>query len=502
MVFRFNLAVLVLWVLPLLGQSIPQTIVSVKRNKQHAIIPILTEGCITIVSVDNSQEKNKKIVLHEPYLMIHVSRTKVSINNHKIVSGTYHILVQEPIVSIYNKGYRAPLTLQITPHTCVVMGYPIKEVPTYEKVWMVQEVKETVNPYAYKVKVLIDELISHDKVWHLKSEKGFIIGDPKDQASRYLIKDSVITIKQKREILYVNNQRYNHQDLYIYPNSGYAWVDERPFYGAFYVTYHGGKYLLINHVDLEEYVYGVLKTESWPGWPLEVNKVFAISSRSYVMAMIKKARKMKLPYHVKNTNEHQTYQGMHVNMVLRAAVDQTKGIFLGYNNEPALTMFDCCCGGVIPAHIESFNFADAPYLARDYACTYCKKCSLYKWEANYNLRTFHEKMQPYVKKGLKLTDVRIVKKDKAGLIKELHLKQGSYNHSVTGQQFYRALKDVRSFCFTLSKKDDLLTVSGRGFGHHMGVCQWGARQMVREGWSFSKILQFYYPGTQFMRLSA
>ena len=51
-------------------------------------------------------------------------------------------------------------------------------------------------------------------------------------------------------------------------------------------------------------------------------------------------------------------------------------------------MFDCCCGGIIPADIEDFDFYKVPYLARVYACTHCKESSLYQWQVSYDQATF------------------------------------------------------------------------------------------------------------------
>ena len=45
-----------------------------------------------------------------------------------------------------------------------------------------------------------------------------------------------------------------------------------------------------------------------------------------------------------------------------------------------------------------------------------------------------------------------------------------------------------------------MTIEGKGHGHHMGLCQWGAREMVRLGWEYEDILEFYYPDTQLMKL--
>ncbi len=46
----------------------------------------------------------------------------------------------------------------------------------------------------------------------------------------------------------------------------------------------------------------------------------------------------------------------------------------------------------------------------------------------------------------------------------------------------------------------MITFKGTGYGHHMGLCQWGARELVNQGWNYKKILHFYYPGTTFMKL--
>ena len=69
------------------------------------------------------------------------------------------------------------------------------------------------------------------------------------------------------------------------------------------------------------------------------------------------------------------------------------------------------------------------------------------------------------------------------------------------KQLYSALRNVKSFYFSMNKKIDKIVFRGKGYGHHIGLCQWGAREMVRQGWDYKSILQFYYPGTTYMQLS-
>jgi stage II sporulation protein D len=64
------------------------------------------------------------------------------------------------------------------------------------------------------------------------------------------------------------------------------------------------------------------------------------------------------------------------------------------------------------------------------------------------------------------------------------------------------LSKVRSFCFEIAVNANQVIFQGKGIGHHMGLCQWGAREMVRQGYDYKAILNFYYPDTHFMRLYA
>jgi stage II sporulation protein D len=59
---------------------------------------------------------------------------------------------------------------------------------------------------------------------------------------------------------------------------------------------------------------------------------------------------------------------------------------------------------------------------------------------------------------------------------------------------------VKSLAFELEAHGDRLTLSGRGFGHGAGLCQWGAKALADQGWDFRQILEHYYPGTELQAL--
>jgi len=370
-----------------------------------------------------------------------------------------------------------------------------------------------VDKRLYNVRVLLDEwgtkkdhAESGHLGWRLSSERGFKLSNRTGAVTLDSVKSpkknpSELSISVRNGHLYVNKVRYDDEILFIVPTKHATAFDANEYQGSFVIARKNDSVYLINSLDLEDYVFSVLRTESWPGWPLEVNKVFAVACRSYAIAMIMRSKSSKLPYHIKNTNVHQTYTGIHECPLLKTAVEETRGVFVSYEGKPIIAMFDGCCGGVVPAHIKGFNFTGAPYLARPYACTYCRSCKLYSWQAHYSanaLTSMMKKTAPTIKK---LKDIKVTKKDKAGLVQEVTLHSPRGAARVPGKKFYSSLKGIKSYCFTIHKHADTVTFKGRGYGHHLGLCQWGAREMVRRGWQYRDILQFYYPNTTFMRLT-
>jgi stage II sporulation protein D len=359
----------------------------------------------------------------------------------------------------------------------------------------------TAHRYPYNVRVLLGEQDYYNrKSWHIRCEGVCAAVDPDNDSTPIHKFNAPITIKEVAGKICINGIIYEQQKIYLVPLTGHILFEDRPYLGAFMVTRYNGKLLLVNSLDIEDYVYSVLKSESWPGWPIEVNKAFAIASRSYVIAMVFRARTSKLPYHIKNTNVHQTYNGHHDSPEILEAVNQTKGVFLSYKKQPIIAMFDICCGGVVPAKVHDFDFSKAPYLARPYACTYCKGCRHYAWQAVYGLddlqRSFTKEF-PHVRS---LKTIKVAHKDNAGLVRRVTLHGQRNSITATGKKVRSVCKRVKSLCFSIARNGDDFIFKGRGYGHHLGICQWGAREMVRRGYDFEEVLQFYYPKTSFMKL--
>jgi stage II sporulation protein D len=274
------------------------------------------------------------------------------------------------------------------------------------------------------------------------------------------------------------------------------------YWGEFYIIDYKDSYLIINCLDIDNYLVAVLHAEGWPGWPLEVNKTLIIAARSYLVFKILEAVRCKRLFHIKNTISHQTYKGyckVHKN-ILRAA-EETRDMIMTYKGKPVEAMFDSCCGGVIPAKISGFSFKKVPYLARTKVCTYCKPCWIYRWKSSFTQKQLLKKLQVAIPDLKRIRDIRVIERDDAKLVKKVMISDGKKKHYVTGKKMYSLFSEIKSFCFTTKRKNKQFIISGRGYGHHIGLCQWGARKMVDAHWNYKSILKFYYPGVEFMQLS-
>ncbi|MBV8661337.1 MAG: SpoIID/LytB domain-containing protein [Candidatus Dependentiae bacterium] len=283
--------------------------------------------------------------------------------------------------------------------------------------------------------------------------------------------------------------------------TGCLLFDKNKYLGTFYLVRDENTVLLINSLDIDDYLLSVIHSEGWPGWPMEVNKALVIASRTYLVEKILQANKSKRHYHIVNSIQHQTYKGHHKFTELKQAVDETRNIFISYNGEPIVAMFDACCGGVIPAKIEGMNYKKHPYLARTKSCTHCKKYKVYDWKKELSRLEITEALQKDHPNLQEITDIKVTQRDSAGLVKQVLVTTKQKSFYVSGKKMYSLFPSIKSFCYTIKKKGRHFIFQGRGYGHHMGLCQWGARGMVQDNWNYKNILQFYYPGTEFMKLS-
>lgn len=380
------------------------------------------------------------------------------------------------------------------------------------KIWPIQRTNK-VNAFTMPIRVLIDQEVCKTNEWKMQSEKGFIFYHTKIEKNSYTpeLHIAIKMIKSRRTgvgepTLFINGKKQTEKVIYFKPSSGNALYKGNIYKGAFALIVENNELLLVNHLDLEDYVASVLPHEGWPSWSDEFNRALCIVVRTYGIYTLLEERKMRkkkgivLPYDIRATNFHQTYKGVKDEEKYNRVVDQTRGLILSHQGAPILAMFDACCGGIVPSKIEQFDFDKAPYLKRSYPCTFCQNCKSYSWQAEYTHVEVETALKKEYKKLSKLRDISIDGTDSAGLVQTLKLRIPGAQE-ITGKKLKSLLKKLKSRAFTLQKKGQIYQFSGFGFGHHLGMCQWGANTLIKNGWSYQEVLKFYYPGATLMRLT-
>jgi stage II sporulation protein D len=379
------------------------------------------------------------------------------------------------------------------------------------------DTQKVVIPRSLRIRVLLKEYNTKDNPsFTIITHGGVEVRSNINSKKKSICTQKALHIQVKRNELYLKEKdlrmgKANTKEIIIIPREKVVTINDMPCAGHLILKINEkkNKLYIINSIDLDDYVYSVLRYEIYQTWPHEMQKVQAVVSRSYALyCMMNNKRHGCLPYDVKNNNFHQRYKGTHEFNHLKKAVEETKRMVLTYNNEITLAMFDACCGGVVPADIGHFNFKQAPYLARKTACEYCKNYKLYSWSGETTVSKFFSALKNYspLNKKLKhLGELRGLKtrdRDKAGLLHKFELQGSRKTVQISGKDVWMVMpKMFRSQCITMKKDKEKLFYKGRGFGHHIGLCQRGAHELVCRGWSLKKILAFYYPGTEVKQLA-
>jgi len=489
-------------------QNSTQIIINEKSTKKSLWKLASTSGFfINYGDIDQKGEK-----LNTSDLIISTKSGKLFLNDKKVTHPTIIITSQSGEILFEDKSYPGSLIITREKKRVTIayegVGEPHLTNAPDAQVDKKQEgstkpikvARQKANDFT--VRVLLEEHNANSPSWVLKSKKGFMVMNPLEPSKKQKVDASELKVNACSEgFIYINNKPMYTLQAYITPIGDTISFNDKEYRGGLWVLADGSSNKLINCLGLEDYVACVLTTESWPGWSLEVNKVLAIACRTYVIAMVQSARTAKRSYHVQNTNKHQTYGGGNGMQLHRQAVEETNGLFLSYESKPITAMFDGCCGGVITKNMHGVDFKKAPYLARSYPCTFCKNFKVYSWQADYDLHDLEKILKKEISALRRLREIKVTKQDKAGIVQQVELKGAGHTYYLSGKKIYSLLNNkVKSFYFTIEKHGRTITLKGKGRGHHLGLCQWGAKEMINQGYDYKSVLEFYYPGTQLMKL--
>ena len=246
---------------------------------------------------------------------------------------------------------------------------------------------------------------------------------------------------------------------------------------------------VINDIPLEEYVRGVVAAEVGKNWDIEALKAQAVVARTYAVYQ-RLNSPSGMPYHLTSTVLDQVYKGSNILPNIVMAVDETKGEILTYGGKPIIAFYHSTSGGMTEDATEVFG-KDLPYLKP--VKTNCELSPYYMWEKIIPIAEIEKALEV---QGIK--QISIGSYTSSGRAKEMKiiLETGSSAMPATELRKKLGWERLPSTLITgISRNNSLAVFEGRGYGHGVGMCQWSALQMAKEGKTYRQILSYFYPGT-------
>ncbi len=352
-----------------------------------------------------------------------------------------------------------------------------------------------------------------------------------------LKKDVLYTIGYSKSKIFLKEYENNKVIVELYPPV-YLRTTNHPFYllGAVYgkgkfwqttldlslrgnleIVKYRDKLNVINTINVEEYLYGVLPSEIYPKANMEALKAQAVAARTLILR--NRGRHKKEGFDFCSTVHCQVYRGMAAEKErTNRAVDDTYGEVMVYKGELIEAFYHSNCGGCLRGDL----FGNRGYLENKLDsekqelsfpkenlenwfklypltfCSYTKNKSNFRWQRIYDEEDFRMIFGFSLRE---LKGIKIVKRGECAHIEEMDVTVDGKVIRLRGDLSLRRFWDgLRSSAFTLEVKYSqknpsfakFLILWGAGFGHGVGMCQEGAIRIAQDGFSYKEILKHYY----------
>lgn len=278
--------------------------------------------------------------------------------------------------------------------------------------------------------------------------------------------------------------------LTVTTENNILYLNEKPYRGKIEIIPKSGKISIINVIDLEDYLCSVVPGEIPSSWPMEALKAQAIAARTYTIYHMINSR---FPdFDLDGTTNFQVYKGLAVeNNKTDQAVFDTAGQILVSKNKPILTYFHSTCGGKTADDAHVWKGNDLPYL-NEVTCHYCKNSPSYEWTTDLTLSEISNALNAKYRRIGKIRKISFHRESERITDVTIQHTQGTIH--LTGNNFRMLFpqKVIKSLFFSCEKNGQKLILHGHGWGHGVGMCQYGAKGMAEEGKSYQEILDHYY----------
>jgi len=254
-------------------------------------------------------------------------------------------------------------------------------------------------------------------------------------------------------------------------------------------------------VPFEEYIKGVLAGEMPISFEKEALKAQAVAARSYVLKKMEDS--INNEYDIVDTVMNQVYLDdaylkeawkdtyNEKNNKLKEVIVETRGEYLTYGGKVAEAFFFSTSTGKTENSGEVF-MTQLPYLKSVDSSWDAEVSPVFSDRDQYSILDFCTKLNiPYKDK----ITIEILKTTSTGRIKQIKINGVEF----TGNQVTAAL-NLRSTYFEITQKENNIIIKTKGYGHGVGMSQYGALAMAKKGYKYDEILKYYYQGVEISKL--
>jgi stage II sporulation protein D len=273
--------------------------------------------------------------------------------------------------------------------------------------------------------------------------------------------------------------------------------------------------LAVNHLDLTSYLTGVLPRELYPAWEPEAYRALAVAARTFALYHMLTFGKTH-DYDLGSTQAAQVYGGYTAETPKAwQAVRSTKGKVLTWG-EPGvervfMAQYSSTCGGRVNDADVLRDAPDIPPLEGGQICTDCSASSRYRWDpvsiSKADVLAALRNSYPQTRLT-RLDEIRVVERtsygrplwiEAVGTGEPLRIRVDDLRLVLLRSPIAEAKQLYSMNCRIRNGDNEIEFYDGRGFGHGVGLCQWGAQGKALRGFSGEEIVRYYYPGARIIK---
>jgi stage II sporulation protein D len=272
-------------------------------------------------------------------------------------------------------------------------------------------------------------------------------------------------------------------------------VGTRDYIGTLEIWRQADGLLLVNELPMEEYIAGTVRGEASERWPADALRALAVVARTY--AVFQQGRAAGRAFHVVASNQDQNFVGWAIEgSPAREAARMTAGQVLTWQGRVFPTFYHSDSGGFTEAAQSVFSGDGVPPLegVRD---EFSMESPNYTWTVTLPLTVIGERLRRGGLEVGQVTRLTVLERSPSFRVARLSVEHSRGTATLRGADFRRMIgyDALKSTLFVPVAQDGVVRFEGRGWGHGVGLSQFGAKGMADRGYTYPQILEHYYPGT-------